>query len=163
MDPRIELLQAMPVFGALREETLRFLLDASTTKTVAAGDFFFREGDEAQSMFVLETGKAAVLKDWAGHPYLLTHLGAGDCFGEMSLMEMRPRSASVAAVEPCRAIELSNANLLALYQKDLEQFTLIQMNMGREVSRRLREADERLFQARIGVAEGLPEYAFRCT
>jgi hypothetical protein len=36
-----------------------------------------------------------------------------------------------------------------VYQKNLEQLTLIYMNMGREVSRRLREADERMFQARI--------------
>jgi CRP/FNR family transcriptional regulator, cyclic AMP receptor protein len=55
-------------------------------------------------------------------------------------------------MDDCRAIELSSNSLFRVYEKDLEQFTMIQMNMGREVSRRLREADERLFRAGIGVA-----------
>lgn len=158
---RIELLQAMPVFGGVREDTLNFLLERSTLVAVPAGGFFFREDDEGQSMFVLQAGKVAVLKNWDGRQYLLTHLGQGDCFGEMSLMDLRHRSASVAAVEPCQAIELSGANLYALYEKDLGQFTMIQMNMGREVSRRLRDADERLFRAKVGEAEVATEYQFR--
>lgn len=162
MNERIELLQGMPIFGAIREETLAFLLGMSSTVTVAAGETFFREDDEAQSMFVLEEGKAAVVKHWQGHQYVLSHLKRGDCFGEMSLMDLRHRSATIVAVEACRAIELSGASLLALYEKDLEQFTVIQMNMGREVSRRLRDADERLFHARIGVTV-LTEYVFRST
>jgi CRP/FNR family transcriptional regulator, cyclic AMP receptor protein len=162
MDARIELLQAMPVFGALREETLQFLLGLAKTVARAPGEFFFREDDEAQSLFVLEEGRAAVVKHWSGHQYVLAHLSKGDCFGEMSIMDLRHRSASVVALDPCRAIELSSANLMEVYRRDLEQFTLIQMNMGREVSRRLRDADERLFQARVG-AEIIAEYVIRTT
>ena len=163
MTPRIALLQGMPVFGGIREDTLTFLLERASMVRVAADEFFFREDDEAQSMFVLEGGKAAVLKHWQGHQYQLSELARGDCFGEMSLMDMRHRSASVVAVELCLAIEVSTASLLALYEKDLEQFTLIQMNMGREVSRRLRLADDRLFQAKLGNADVLTEYVFRST
>ena len=163
MNSRIALLQGMPVFGGVREETLTFLLGLSSAVSVAAGEFFFHQDDQAQSMFVLEAGQAAVVKSWKGHQYLLSQLAKGDCFGEMSLMDMRPRSASVIAVEDCRAIELSGANLYALFQRDLEQFTLIQMNIGREVSRRLRDADERLFQAKVVSADFVAEYVFRST
>lgn len=163
MGPRIELLQAMPVFGAVRDDALAFLLDRSARVTRERGEFFFREDDEAQSMFVLAAGRAAVVKERQGHQYVLSHMAAGDCFGEMSLMDLRHRSASVIAVEPCEAIELSTASLFALYQQDLEQFTLIQMNMGREVSRRLRDADERLFQAKLGSVTVVTEYVFRTT
>jgi CRP-like cAMP-binding protein len=159
MNARIELLQAMPIFGALREETLDFLLAQSSVAAVPAGRFFFREGDDARSMFVLEEGRAAVLKGWNGRQYLLALLAPGECFGEMSLMDMHQRSASVLATEPCRAIELSTGSLFSLYQKDLEQFTLIQMNMGREVSRRLRHADERLFEAKVAGGQGMTEFA----
>jgi CRP/FNR family transcriptional regulator, cyclic AMP receptor protein len=162
MNPRIELLQAMPVFGALREETLRFLLGLAATVSRAPGEFFFHEDDEAQSLFVLEEGTAAVVKHWNDHQYVLAHLAKGDCFGEMSIMDLRHRSASVVAVEPCRAIELSSADLMAVYRRDIEQFAVIQMNMGREVSRRLRDADERLFQVKVG-AEFLTEYVIRST
>ena len=163
MSPRIALLQDMPLFGGVREDILDFLLELSSQRTAAAGEFFFRDDDEAHSMFVLESGKAAVVKEWNGQRCLLSHLSKGDCFGEMSLMDMRRRSASVLALDPCEAIELSNASLYALYEKDLEQFTLIQMNMGREVSRRLRDADELLFQAKVGNAGGVTDYVFRST
>ena len=46
------------------------------------------------------------------------------------------------------------ARSMALYEKDLEQFALIQMNLGREVSRRLRLADERLFRLKMGMLPG---------
>jgi len=65
------------------------------------------------------------------------------------VMDLLPRSASVRAVEDCTAIRLSAANLYRVYERDLKQFALIQMNMGREVTRRLRETDNQLF-ARIG-------------
>jgi CRP-like cAMP-binding protein len=100
---------------------------------------------------VLESGHAVVIKGWQGHDTELHRLAAGDCFGEMALMDLFPRSASVVAVEHCRAIELAAADLLRLFERDAEQFALIQMNIGREVCRRLRATDERLFQATMGV------------
>jgi hypothetical protein len=68
---------------------------------VRPGAFFFRENDAADSMFVLEAGKVAVLKSWRNEEYLLHTLGPGDCFGEMALMDLMPRSASVRAIEDC--------------------------------------------------------------
>ncbi|MDQ7011594.1 MAG: Crp/Fnr family transcriptional regulator [Mariprofundaceae bacterium] len=146
---RLDLLQGMPVFGGIREDALEFLLARSPVVKVAAGDYFFREGDEGHAMFVLEEGKAAVLKNWQGQEHALKYMERGDCFGEMALIDLYPRSASVRAVEDCTAIELGNAVLLELYEKDLEQFTMIQMNIGRELSRRLRKADQHLFHAHV--------------
>ena len=74
----------------------------------------------------------------------------GDCFGEMALMDLFPRSASIRALADCTAIELTPDDLMRLYEHDLEQFTLVQMNIGREVCRRLRATDELLFRARMG-------------
>jgi CRP/FNR family transcriptional regulator, cyclic AMP receptor protein len=142
---RIELLQSMPIFGAIREDVLRFLLDQAKVVSVAAGGYFFREGDDAQGMFVLESGSAAVLKNWQGRKYKLHEFRGGDCFGEMALMDLMPRSASVKALENCVAIELRPDQLMRIFERDIEQFALIQMNMGREVCRRLRSTDERLF------------------
>jgi len=71
-----------------------------------------------------------------------------------------PRSASVRAIDDCRAIQLSAASLYQVYEKDLEQFAMIQMNMGREVSRRLREADERLFRAKMGMPDADAQHLF---
>jgi CRP-like cAMP-binding protein len=157
---RIDLLQRMAVFGGIRTEVLQFLLDLCPIVSVVANDFFFREGDKGDSMFVLEIGKVAVLKSWEGEDYLLRTLREGDCFGEMALIDHCPRSASVRAVEDCSAIQISAANLYRLYVQDLKQFALIQMNMGREVCRRLREADNMLFGVKLTTPDESIEHVF---
>jgi CRP/FNR family transcriptional regulator, cyclic AMP receptor protein len=149
---RIELLQRMPIFGALAEPALRLLLARARERDVAAGDSFFREGNEASSMFVLERGSATVFKGWQGGSVVLHTLAAGDCFGEMALMDLCPRSATVRADEDCHALEIAATDLYELFEHDVEQFALLQMNLGREVCRRLRAADEQLFRARMAAA-----------
>ena len=158
---RIELLQRMPVFGAIREDMLALLLEHARAVTVRAADHFFRENDAASSMFVLEAGRVSVIKSWQGRDLVLHGLGAGDCFGEMALMDLCPRSASVRADEDCLAIEFAAPDLLRLFERDAEQFALIQMNMGREVCRRLRATDEQLFRAWMGELPSGPQTMFR--
>ncbi|HET7752697.1 MAG TPA: cyclic nucleotide-binding domain-containing protein [Anaeromyxobacteraceae bacterium] len=142
---RIELLQRTPIFGAIQARTLEVLLRGTVNVQVPAGGHFFDEGEAANAMFVLESGRVSVLKRRDGVEQHLRELGAGDCFGEMALIDMSPRSASVIALEECSAIRLTNADLYRVYQADLEQFALIQMNISRELSRRLRLVNERLF------------------
>jgi CRP-like cAMP-binding protein len=159
-EARIELLQRMPIFGGIRTDILKFLLDSCPIVSVPINEFFFRESDQADSLFVLEAGKAIVLKSWRGGDYLLRTLKEGDCFGEMAVMDLCPRSASVRAIEDCTAIRISAANLHQIYARDLKQFALIQMNMGREVCRRLRDSDNRLFSTRIGTPKANMELTF---
>jgi len=56
-EARIELLQHMPVFGGIRADVLRFLLGLCPVVSVPASEFFFRENDQADSMFVLEAAQ----------------------------------------------------------------------------------------------------------
>jgi CRP/FNR family cyclic AMP-dependent transcriptional regulator len=147
---RVALLQGMPIFGALSDDALACLLETAPSVDRARGDYYFREGDDAQCMYVIESGAVEVLKRWNGRQYALHGLGVGDCFGEMALMDLFPRSASVRAVQDCRAIEIAPDALHRLYERDTGQFALIQMNIGREVCRRLREADEQLFRTHMG-------------
>src|SRR5262249_3076486 len=133
-EARIELLQRMPVFGGIREDVLQFLLGLCPVVSVPTNEFFFREHDQADSMFVLEAGKVAVLKSWRGQEYLLRTLKEGDCFGEMAVIDLLPRSASVRAVEDCTAISLSAANLHQVYRRDLQPFNPHPINHGREMT-----------------------------
>ncbi len=159
--PHLALLQKMPIFGGIREDILQLILDQSSDVAVAKGKFFFREEDPASSLFVLRQGTVAILKTWKGREYLLHEVHGGDCFGEMSLIDLLPRSASVVATEDCTALEITSATLYQLYRKNLEQLAMIYMNMGREVSRRLRETDERMFQSRIEAIAIGDDYIFR--
>jgi CRP-like cAMP-binding protein len=161
---KLQMLQNIAIFGALSSDTLDFLLRRATEVRCACGEYFFQEGDAAHSIYVLECGKAAVLKQWEDDQYLLGELSAGACFGEMALMDMHSRSAGVLAIQDAVAFKIGSAALLELYQRNMEQFTLFQMNLGREVSRRLRKADERIFHCRVdpeirGQMPGYPKFA----
>ncbi|MEX8498614.1 MAG: cyclic nucleotide-binding domain-containing protein [Leptothrix ochracea] len=149
LDERIALLQGMPIFGALRAETLAFLLARACTHHFDPGVYLFRQGDTADTMYVLERGAVSVLKCWDSIEMTLVTLGPGDCFGEMALLNLSTRSASVRAEIACEALEISLAALYELFEHDAEQFALIQMNIGREVARRLIVTDELLFRAML--------------
>ncbi len=154
---RIELMQQMPIFGAIDAAAIEFLLEPAPVIEMAAGGHYCREGEMADCMYVLERGSVTIIKNWEGRQLLLRRLGRGDCFGEMALLDLFPRSASIRADEDCSAIRITPDNLLRLFEHDPVQFALIQMNIGRELSRRLRATDDLLFRARMGEALEAPE------
>ncbi|MDP6946674.1 MAG: cyclic nucleotide-binding domain-containing protein, partial [Myxococcota bacterium] len=98
------LLRDVAIFGGLSEETLAFVLDRATRVRVALGEHFITEGEMGKSFFVLETGRVRVHKDADGDAITLCDFGPGDAFGEMSLLAVRPRSATIEAIEDCVAI-----------------------------------------------------------
>lgn len=162
-DSRIAALQEMPIFGGLRSDVLAALVADARQVDMPKDGFFFHQDDDAHSLFVLEAGEVAVLRRWEGQHLVLGHLREGDCFGEMALIDLFPRSASVQAVEACNALELATASFQRLAESDLEQFALLQMNIARELSRRLRVADDRFFHAHVYATRPELEYAFLLT
>lgn len=157
----IGLLQNMPVFGAVSEPALRMLLDGSETRHFAAGEAIIEEGEEARAFYVLESGRVRVERSHGGTAMPLSELRPGDCFGEMAIIECAPRSATVVALEECVALRVPLSALTVLMEADLEQFVLIQMNLARELSRRLRAADQQVFELRTRVEDLVePPYWF---
>ena len=142
-------LEQMPFFGGIRPSIIELILSHSSPLAKAAEEYFFIENEIANSMFLLTDGEVEIIKAYNHKNYQLSHLIAGDCFGEMAIIEHNIRSASVKALTNCTAIEISNDCLGEVYLADIKQFALLQMNMSREVSRRLREANELLFRAQI--------------
>ena len=152
MKERLELLASMPIFGGLDTATLELLTQLALPVALKAGEYFFREGDESQALYVLESGQVDICKNWESKSWSLEIMNAGDCFGEMALIDLLPRSASVVAVRPSEALEITPAILQEVNRQDPAQFTLLHMNMGREVSRRLRRLDDIVFRAFMGMS-----------
>jgi CRP-like cAMP-binding protein len=142
---RVQILQEMPIFGGIKESIIESLLQGARIRELSRGETVFQEGELDTSVYVIEHGRVSIYRHWQGENYKLRELGEGDCFGEMALMDFKPRSATVYADTDCSLIQISAAQLGVLYSSDPEQYTLIQMNLGREVCRRLREADKRIF------------------
>ena len=68
-------------------------------------------------------------------------LGPNDCFGEMSMIDMQVRSATVRALAPSRLLKVTSEDMDALYRADLKSYALIVLNIARDMSRRLRVTD----------------------
>ncbi|MDJ0835357.1 MAG: cyclic nucleotide-binding domain-containing protein [Acidobacteriota bacterium] len=150
---RITLLQGMPIFGGLTRAALENLLGATGPVVFQPGEYIMRQGTPPGCVYVLEEGCADVVKYHGDHHYLLCALGRGDCIGEMSLIDPGPRSASVIAGEVCRAIPLGSADFNNLRRHDLAGFTLLQLNIAREVCRRLRAVEHLMLSALEGKAD----------
>ena len=135
-------LRNIALFGALSDEVLQHLATTLSVVTPSAGDFVFREGDDARDMFVVLAGEIEVLKQSKqGVEARVALLGIGDWFGEMSILDVQPRSATVRALAPSRLLRLHASDLDALYRQDVKAYALIVLNVARELSRRLRVAD----------------------
>ena len=148
------------MFGAIREDIVSFILARAKQVELPAAEYFFRQGERGSSAFLLERGSVSVIKEWQGQEHLLRRLVAGDFFGEVALLDFGARSASVLADRDCGALEITARDLQQVAKLDAEQFGLIYMNLGRELSRRLRDADDRVFRARFEVNEAIDGYTF---
>ena len=135
-------LRNIGLFGALSDDVLTFLAGMLTVVEPTAGETIFREGEEASAMFVVLAGEMEVMKkSRAAVDARVAVLGPGDWFGEMSIVDIQPRSATVRALAPGRLIRITAADLDALYRHDVRSYAIIVLNLARELSRRLRVAD----------------------
>jgi len=143
-DPPINALQLREIglFGALADDVLAHLAGTLTQLRVQAGDLVFREGDPAREMYVVLDGEVEVLKkSRRGRDMRVAILGPSDCFGEMSLIDVQPRSATVRVLAPARLLRMTSEDLDGLYRHDLKSYALITLNIARDLSRRLRVTD----------------------
>jgi len=141
-EQRLGMLREMPLLGGAKDDVLELLLNHAAERSLVAGETLFTEGDLGETMYLLESGELEVFRRRHSADYPIRRLHAGDCVGEMSFVDLGPRSASVVAATDAQVLELTHEALLQLYEQDLEQFALIQINMAREMSRRLRLADD---------------------
>lgn len=135
-------LRQIGLFGGLSDDVLEHLARTLPVIVSKPGDVIFREGEQARELFVLLNGEMEVQKrSRRGSDVRLALLGPGDWFGEMSVLDVQPRSATVRALAPSRLLVLRAQDLDSLYRRDLKAYSLLVLNIAREISRRLRVAD----------------------
>lgn len=145
-------LRKVGLFGGLSDDVLQHLAMNLPLIVSKPGDVIFREGEQARELFVLLTGEMEVQKrSRRGLDVRLALLGPGDWFGEMSILDVQPRSATVRALAPSRLLVLRAQDLDGLYRRDLKAYTLLVLNIAREISRRLRVADGILAELVVSV------------
>jgi CRP-like cAMP-binding protein len=157
-------LRNIGLFGALTDAVLEHLAENLRVIEVPPGTALFHEGDQADDMFVVLQGDIEVQKrSRHGKDSRVAMLGPRDWFGEMSIVDVQPRSATVRAVSPARLLRIAAADLDALYRYDVKAYALVVLNLAREMSRRLRVADgiladliANVFDSYMGSTTGKP-------
>ncbi len=144
-------LLATPFFGGLSDGSLDLLISMLAERRFETGDTVVAEGEPGRSMFIVKSGRLAVSKRTsADRDIPLSVLQPGDFFGEMTLIEMQNRSATVVAEAPTLLYELTAKNLYACYKADIHAYVIVLQNINRELCRRLRQADNRLTRHQAG-------------
>ena len=102
-----------PSVAALRDDIERFIrgTDRFVVRRWEPGELIVREGDPGGTAYIVTEGRCAVFKTIDGHRVPIRELGPGDVFGETAVLTERPRSASVEALEPVTAYELTRASI----------------------------------------------------
>lgn len=140
---RLIFLKAIPIFAGLSPEALSELTEKAREVACPAGSLAVHQGDLGNEMFIIHSGVVEIIKDLgdAGE-VLVTTLQARDFFGEMCIIECIPRCASVRAVEDTILFGIKSMQLFHLYQHRPEQYSIVILNIARDLSRRLRKLEE---------------------
>lgn len=134
-----EFLGTFSIFEGLSPEALDYLGGAASTREVAAGEVVFQEGDFGDDLYLLESGTVQVIRGFGtDKERRLAELRAPDFFGEMSILECQPRSASILAVDPARVHVLLSTSLYGLFTRMPDQYALLIHRLARLMAGRLR-------------------------
>jgi CRP-like cAMP-binding protein len=144
-------LLATPFFGGIPDQSLDLLMSMLVECRFEAGATVVAEGEPGRSMFIVRSGRLAVSKRaTSGSVIPISILERGDFFGEMTLIEMQNRSATVVAESSTVLYELTAQKLYACYKADIHAYVIVLQNINRELCRRLRRADDRFAGQQMG-------------
>ena len=155
-------LVATPFFGGLSEASLDLLISMLVERRLDAGATVVAEGEPGRSMYIVHSGELVVSKlGGSGRMIRMTGLGPGDFFGEMTLIEVQNRSATVVTESPTVLYELTAGNLYSYYKADIHAYAMVMQNINRELCRRLRRADNRIAELADASRESMTQNRVR--
>lgn len=133
---RLLFIRRVPIFEELRDDFLMRLAPMMDEVHFDAGYTIITEGQEGRAMYIIVSGQVSV--HLSGQQ--VAQLQAEDCFGEMSVFDAEPRSASVTTLEPCDCLVLTQQQLYDA----IDETPGIAVNIIRLMSRRIRELNQDL-------------------
>ena len=128
----------VPLFANLDEESLRELEHAVRPRSFRAGEIIFHRDDPGQMLYVIKQGKVRIyITSPDGQEVTLAVFGPGDYFGEMAILDGRPRSASAIALDAVETLALQRGDFIAA----VNRHPRIAIQVMSALSMRLRHTD----------------------
>jgi len=153
----VSLFSGIEFFDFLKDDDRRELANVVDAIKLNAGETLFHTGDPGEALFVVRSGSIELyIKDTAGQKIVLTIAEEGSLFGELSLLDSGPRTATAIALNDSELLVLDRDDLLLLFQKRPEAA----LNMLAAMSTMTRKADE-LLRTRVSrnVNEEMEEHS----
>ncbi len=119
-----------------------------TLQKYKAGECIIKENEVGEDAYFIETGKVEVSRMWEGKKTHLAYINANETFGEMSLIDEKPRSASIFAVEDTTVSVIHREDFLKMLQSNSE----VAINILKSLFERLREANTTILQMKADSA-----------
>jgi CRP-like cAMP-binding protein len=136
-----DIVRKAPLFAALDDEAADSLITSMTAQHMERGDVLFHEGDPGDRLYVIGEGKIKLGRSSAdGRENLLAILGPGEMFGELSLFDPGPRTATATAVAETQIVGLTHDQLKAF----LGERPGVATTLLAALARRLRRTNESL-------------------
>ncbi len=149
---RLLFVRGVPIFQELRDDFLVRLASIMDELAFPTKHTIFTQGQEGRSLYIIVSGNVRVhLGDRE-----LARLSQGACFGEMSVFDAEPRSASVTTTDPCECLMLTQQQLY----EAIEETPGIAVNVIRLLSRRIREQNLKINKLQDGAGRRLPALAY---
>jgi len=137
----MEVFENIPLFAELSSKEIRGLLEFSEKRKYPRGSIVVYRGDVGDVLYLIMKGKVkVVLSSQDGKEIILNTLQAGNYFGEMSVLDHMPRSATVVTMENCEFLVITRKVLTDQIEGNPE----VALKLLSEMSRRLRETDEQI-------------------
>jgi CRP/FNR family transcriptional regulator, cyclic AMP receptor protein len=138
---RTQTLKAVPFFTQLSDRELDVVRAVASEKSYPKNAVVLTEGEMGDSLYMIQSGKVKVfIGDEDGREIILKILNPGDFFGEMSMIDKQPRSASVTTIEAATFLVLTHA----AFEKCVEQAPRIAAMVMQILAQRVREADRKI-------------------
>jgi CRP-like cAMP-binding protein len=134
-----EVVRRAPLFTALDEAAAVSLRDSMDTVKIAKGSILFKEGDDGEHLYVIVNGKLKLgTSSGDGRENLLSILGPGEMFGELSLFDPGPRTSTATAVTDAKLLSLGHEKVIPW----LKQHPEVSLQLLTRLSQRLRRTNE---------------------
>jgi len=128
--------------------------DGSLGKDYKDGDNIFEENSIGREMYIVLTGKVKVIKEKDGVETILATLEEGEFFGEMSLFDNNPRSATVKALGNIKLLEINQKNFLKKISRDPS----LAFRMLEKMSQRIRKTDDKILSCTVEIKDFIEDH-----